>query len=187
MPRTSWGVRAPSPCGEAEEEPWLYVAESGVRAGEAADCDSASHPPTPCTDRSSTRLSRGTTFVSGDAPGADMAVTVGHPSLFTAWRGRPVHRESLAPAEPGLGVGHLRGRALKGRLFFSGARGPAQELIPLVQVVVHEVGNSLERLYLQERLHLIAIREGLDPRRARPPRRRAPVADRDPLAAPGAC
>jgi signal transduction histidine kinase len=143
---------------EADEEPWVYVAESGARAGDAAEAITRYAPAllTPLIDPAL----EGTTFVSADAPGADMAVTVWHPSLFTAWRGRPVHRE-LGPrlVEPGLASAPFEVEHLKGRIFFSGAGGAAPELVPLVQVVVHEVGNSLERLYLQERLHQIAIRE----------------------------
>ena len=48
---------------------------------------------------------------------------------------------------------------LKGRTFFSGLTSVTPELIPLVEVVAHEVGNSLERLHLHDRLQQIAIRE----------------------------
>jgi len=143
---------------EADEEPWVYVAESGAPAGDSAEAITGYAPAllTPLVDPAL----EGTTFVSADAPGADMAVTVWHPSLFTAWQGRPVHRE-LGPrlVEPGLASAPFEVEHLKGRIFFSGAGSAAPELIPLVQVVVHEAGNSLERLYLQERLHQIAIRE----------------------------
>jgi len=142
---------------EAEEEPWVYVAGSGVHAADAeAIARCAPALLTPLVDPAL----EGTTFVSADAPGADMAVTVWHPSLFTAWRGRPVHPElGRRLVGPGLASAPFEVEHLKGRIFFSGEGSAAPELIPLVQVVVHEVGNSLERLYLQEHLHQIAIRE----------------------------
>jgi len=143
---------------EAEEEPWVYIAESGVHPTGAAEAV-AKYPPTLLAPLVHPAL-EGTTFVSADALGADMAVTVRHASLLSAWRGMPVHR-GLAPrlVEPGLASATFEVEHLKGRMFFSGARSATPELIPLVDVVVHEVGNSLERLYLQERLQQIAIRE----------------------------
>jgi signal transduction histidine kinase len=143
---------------EAEEEPWVYVAESGVRPADAPEAI-AKYPPTLLAPLVDPAL-EGTTFVSADAPGADMDLRVWRASVLTAWRGRPVHRE-LAPrlVEPGLASATFAVEHLKGRMFFSGAGSATPDLIPLVEVVVHEVGNSLERLYLQERRHQIAIRE----------------------------
>jgi signal transduction histidine kinase len=143
---------------EAEEEPWVYVAESGIYAADAAQAI-ARYPPTLLAPLVDPAL-EGATFVSADTPGADIALTVWRASVLTAWRGSPVHRE-LAPrlVEPGLASATFAVEHLKGRMFFSGARSATPELIPLVEVVVHEAGNSLERLYLQERLHQIAIRE----------------------------
>jgi signal transduction histidine kinase len=48
---------------------------------------------------------------------------------------------------------------LTGRVFFNGVDNVSPSLIPLVEVVAREVGNSLERLHLHERLQQIAIRE----------------------------
>jgi signal transduction histidine kinase len=143
---------------EAEEEPWVYIADSGMPSAGAADAI-ARYPPSLLAPLVNSAL-EGTTFVSPDPLGDDMAVTMWHPSLLTAWRGMPVHRE-LAPrlGARGLASAAFEVEHLKGRMFFSGAAGATPELIPLVEVVVHEAGNSLERLYLQERLHQIAIRE----------------------------
>jgi signal transduction histidine kinase len=143
---------------EAEEEPWLYVAEFGRSTPTGADAITR-YPPSllrPVVDPAL----EGTTFVSPDALGDGMALTVRHPSVHTEWRGMPVHRE-LAPRLGGRGLASAAFEVehLKGRMFFSGSAGATPELIPLVEVVVHEAGNSLERLYLQERLHQIAIRE----------------------------
>src|SRR6185503_12314029 len=47
----------------------------------------------------------------------------------------------------------------EGRVFFSGLSSVAPDVIPLVEVVAREVGNSLEQLYGHDRLQQLAIRE----------------------------
>jgi signal transduction histidine kinase len=143
---------------EAEEEPWVYVAQSAGHATATAE-GVARYPPASLAPLVDPAL-EATTFVSADAVGADMAVTVSRAGQFTPWRGSAVHQELAARLrEPGLASAAFEVEHLKGRLFFSGPTSATPDLIPLVEVVVHEVGNSLERLYLQERLHQIAIRE----------------------------
>jgi signal transduction histidine kinase len=63
-----------------------------------------------------------------------------------------LHGRGLASAP--FEVEHLRGR-----MFFSGIDVVTHEDIPLVEVVAREVGNSIERLHLHDRLQQIAIRE----------------------------
>lgn len=143
---------------ETEEEPWVYVADSAGDPARAPDAV-ARYPPTLLAPVVPPAL-EGSSFVSLDPIGDDMAVTMGHPGLLTEWRGMPVHRElATRLGDRGLASAAFEVEHLKGRMFFSGAAGATAELIPLVEVVVHEAGNSLERLYLQERLHHIAIRE----------------------------
>jgi signal transduction histidine kinase len=143
---------------EADEEPWVYVAESGVHPAAAAET-LARYPPTLLAPLVHPAL-EGATFVSADAPGAEMAVTMRQGSLLAAWRGMPVHRDLASRlVERGLASATFEVEHLKGRMFFSGTVSATPELIPLVEVVVHEVGNSLERLYLHERLQQVAIRE----------------------------
>src|SRR5262249_6930056 len=48
---------------------------------------------------------------------------------------------------------------LAGRVFFLGIALPSPDLIPLVEVVAREVGNSLEHLYIHHRLQQVAVRE----------------------------
>ena len=46
-----------------------------------------------------------------------------------------------------------------GRVFFVGITMPTPDIIPLVEVVAREVGNSLEHLYIHHRFQQVAVRE----------------------------
>ena len=48
---------------------------------------------------------------------------------------------------------------LTGRVFFSGIPLVTRDLMPLVELVAREVGNSLDQAHLQERSQQLAIRE----------------------------
>jgi signal transduction histidine kinase len=48
---------------------------------------------------------------------------------------------------------------LAGRVFFVGTPAPGPDLIPLAQIVAREVGNSLEQLYIHDRMQQVAVRE----------------------------
>ena len=48
---------------------------------------------------------------------------------------------------------------LAGRVYFIGLASPSPDVIPLIEVVAREVGNSLEHLYTQQRLQQVAVRE----------------------------
>ena len=48
---------------------------------------------------------------------------------------------------------------LTGRVFFEGFPEVPRDLMPLIEVVSREVGNSLEQLYLHDRLQQVAVRE----------------------------
>ena len=48
---------------------------------------------------------------------------------------------------------------LRGRVFFIGVAGDGRRTIPLAEVVAREVGNTLEQLYVHDRLQQLAVRE----------------------------
>jgi signal transduction histidine kinase len=48
---------------------------------------------------------------------------------------------------------------LAGRVYFIGIPWPSPDVIPLAEVVAREVGNSLEHLYIHQRLQQVAVRE----------------------------
>jgi signal transduction histidine kinase len=62
--------------------------------------------------------------------------------------------KALGSASAAFALEHLRGR-----VSFSGIPGTPADIIPLAEIVAREVGNSLEQLYLPDRLQQIAIRE----------------------------
>src|SRR5205823_13554386 len=67
----------------------------------------------------------------------------------------PTHYDkALGSASASFALEHLRGR-----VSFSGIPGTPADIVPLADIVAREVGNSLEQLYLHDRLQQIAIRE----------------------------
>jgi signal transduction histidine kinase len=139
---------------EADEEPWVYVVVS------AGPSDTViKHPPTRLTPVVPEMLD-GATLLCSEPLGENSAVTVSLGGAIGTWHGMPVDREIR---EYLIGTGFasapFRVEHLKGRTFFSGLAAVTPELIPLVEVVSREVGNSLEQLYLHDRLQQIAIRE----------------------------
>jgi signal transduction histidine kinase len=76
------------------------------------------------------------------------------------WDGEPVTPAIAAwLAGSGFASAPFEVERLKGRTFFSGLQHTTMELVPLLDVVAHEVGNSLERLHLHDRLQQLALRE----------------------------
>jgi signal transduction histidine kinase len=95
------------------------------------------------------------------------AASTGGPDAVT--RHPPVRREALLeePFDAPTAYDKARGvvsaafalEHLRGRLSFSGIPGTPADIVPLAEIVAREVGNSLEQLYLHDRLQQIAIRE----------------------------
>jgi signal transduction histidine kinase len=95
------------------------------------------------------------------------AASSGEPD--TVMRHSPVRRDDLivGPLDAPTRYDKATGSAsaafalehLRGRLLFSGIPGTPADIIPLAEIVAREVGNSLEQLYLHDRLQQIAIRE----------------------------
>lgn len=95
------------------------------------------------------------------------AASSGGPDAVT--RHPPVRREALVtePFDAPTGYDKTLGAAsaafalehLRGRVSFSGIPGTPADIVPLAEIVAREVGNSLEQLYLHDRLQQIAIRE----------------------------
>lgn len=139
---------------EAEDEPWVYLAMSGT-----GEDGVVKHPPAKLATAVPAELEH-VTFVSTDPIGAQMHVAVSRGGKLTEWRGQPLATE-IASRLHGRGVASapFEVERLSGRMFFSGLGSAALDLAPLVDVVAHEVGNSLERLHLHDRLQQVAVRE----------------------------
>jgi signal transduction histidine kinase len=137
---------------EFDDEPWIYVArysqqDSGLERYSPSELTAI--VPDELADYS---------FVSGSSGGDELEVVVAERG--TTWRGRPAHPHILLSlgtggfASAGFHVEHLKGRA-----FFGGLTEPSPAMMPLVELVARETGNSLDHLYMQERLRQLAVRE----------------------------
>ncbi len=139
---------------EADDEPWIYLASS---AGEQEGI--VKFPPTELPAPVPREL-HDATFVSNDPARDAVTASVSGAGPATTWEG-PLLAGEVSARLSGRGVASapFRLEHLAGRLFCSGLPGAGLEIVPLVNVVAHEVGTSLERLYLHDRLQQVAVRE----------------------------
>ena len=139
---------------EAEDEPWIYVA-----ASDGTDREIVRIPPTELAETMPHAL-RDATFVSNDPIGNSMDAMVSGAGAVTTWRGSVAGAPIMARLRgSGLASAPFEGEHLKGRMFCAGMSDVGPELVPLVEVVAHEVGSSLERLHLHDQLQQVAVRE----------------------------
>jgi signal transduction histidine kinase len=139
---------------EAEDEPWMYLATSAGEAGGVVK-----HPPREGGPAVPAELERAT-FVSADPIGRPMRVVVERDGTTSEWLGDPVSAR-IAGWLQGRGIASapFTAERLSGRLFFSGLTDATAEIVPLLDVVAHEVGNSLERMHLHEEVQQLVVRE----------------------------
>ena len=141
---------------ETEEEPWVYIAASSGSPDALTK-----HAPSELTPAVHEALASATLFGAEALKSRkEVDVTVSRDGTIERWHGAPVHKDI---------VRHLGGRGFasapfavehhEGRVFFSELSSLTPDVIPLVEVVAREVGNSLEQLYGHDRLQQLAIRE----------------------------
>lgn len=139
---------------EAEDEPWVYLATS-----HGGPDGVVKHPPAEVGPGVPPVLAQAT-FVSGDSIGAPMHVVVSRDGSTTDWHGEPVSARILPwLSGDGIASAPFTVERLTGRTFFSGVRNATADLVPLLDVVAREVGNSLERMHLHDELQQLAVRE----------------------------
>ncbi|MEN3338633.1 MAG: hypothetical protein V7647_2309 [Acidobacteriota bacterium] len=139
---------------EADDEPWIYLASS---AGEQEGI--VKFPPTALAVAVPREL-QDAAFVSNDPAADAVHASVSGAGAVTTWEGSLLAPDvSSRLAGRGVASAPFRLEHLTGRLFCSGLSGAGLEIVPLVNVVAHEVGTSLERLYLHDRLQQVAVRE----------------------------
>jgi signal transduction histidine kinase len=139
---------------EADDELWAYLATSAGAEGGVVK-----YPPGEMAPAVPKELEKAT-FVSSDPVGASMHVAVSTAGASSEWRGEPVAAPIAAWLQgAGLASAPFEVERLSGRMFFSGLKDPTLDLVPLLEVVAHEVGNSLERLHLHDRLQRLVVRE----------------------------
>jgi signal transduction histidine kinase len=123
------GATAASAMWEAEDEPWLYIASSTPNAP--------------------------STSASTDAVGI-----VRHSPVELPPPGEPLPPEVARYIGAGPhATAAFKTEHLAGRVCFAGVATSTPDTMAIANVVAREVGNSLDQLYLAERLRELAIRE----------------------------
>jgi hypothetical protein len=126
---------------ETEEEPWFFIAASSGLPEKLTR-----YAPTELTPVVHEELASATLFGTGELK-EDIDVTISRDGSIEQWHGTPVHR-AIARHLGGSGFASapFAVEHHEGRIFFSGLSSVAPDVIPLVEVVAREVGNSLEQL-----------------------------------------
>ena len=119
---------------ESEEEPWVYTASAGPAGETTRRFAPADVAPSIAGD------ANGRTLLLPDASSL-------HPRL----------RELIGDGPIASAV--FRTENLAGRVYFGGLASATSDVIPAVEVVAREIGNSLDHLYVAERMRQVALRE----------------------------
>lgn len=119
---------------ESEEEPWVYTAAVG--------------PDGQTTNR----------FAPADVTPATIQDTDGQTLLLPdASSLHPRLREMISTGP--IASAAFRTENLAGRIFFVGLASVTTDVVPAVEVVAREIGNSLDHLYVAERMRELALRQ----------------------------
>ncbi len=148
------GAAAAVAAWEVSDEPWFYVADSGTSGAGVRQ-----YTPKELDAIVPAGLD-GSAFVTDRTVTGETVLTVSRQGAIGEWRGQAAHPAIAARLiRTGLVSAPFSVEHLSGRLFFNGLADASPGIIPLAEVVSREVGNSLERLHLHDRLQQIAIRE----------------------------
>jgi signal transduction histidine kinase len=139
---------------EAEDEPWVYLADS---ASNVSEIDK--HPPASLTPFVPEAFAAAT-LLTPDRADAEAAVIVSHDGSVSQWRGQWVHAAIASRlAEPGCASAAFRTEHLTGRVFFSGLADVGVDKAPIIDVVAREIGTSFDQVFLGGRMQEVAIGE----------------------------
>lgn len=138
---------------ESDDEPWVYVGTSDDVPAVTKLSPAESIPMI-------SEFLGDTSFVCLDVQ-AEQPVFVSERGVMPEWRGGDVIHLNL---QSRIGVGPMasapfQSEHLSGRVFFPGLPNANPDIIPVVQVVAREVGNSLDQLHLADRLRQVAVQE----------------------------
>ena len=138
---------------ESEDEPWVYVAADGP-SGQV----SARHPPTEVTPIVTPGLETVTTLRPGGPD--DVHVLVHRSGRVVETRETPLHPKlrDLLPGGP-VASAPFTTEHLVGRVYFGGLPAATPDIVPAIDVVAREIGNSLDRLYVAQQMRELALRE----------------------------
>jgi len=96
-------------------------------------------------------------YIASTAPGAVIKEPV---SRLGEWRHDPPHPEIVRLIGDDEGVSAtFDTEYVAGRLYFTGVTERRQDLHPTMSLIAHELGNSIGRLYLTDRMRQIAVHE----------------------------
>jgi len=119
---------------ESEEEPWIYTAMVGPDGQTTHRFAPADVSPVVSPDI------EGRTVLLPDASSL-------HPQL----------RDMISPGP--IASAAFRTENLAGRVYFAGMAAASTDVVPAVEVVAREIGNSLDHLHVAERMRQLALRE----------------------------
>jgi signal transduction histidine kinase len=139
---------------EVSDEPDTFVAAWPDEAGTIEK-----HPPDEIAPFVSPRLEHEVFVAAGPIDAQSTLLVARDGGEVVAADGR-MHEWILARLSGcGLASAPFRTDRLSGRVFFADFTSPVSELVPLTEVLVREIGSSLERLYVANELKEIAARE----------------------------
>jgi signal transduction histidine kinase len=118
---------------ESEEEPWVYAAAVGPEGQTTTRFAPADLTPSITDDTGGTLL----------LPDASSL----HPRLRELISGSPIASAVF------------RTENLAGRIYFAGLASATSDVVPAVGVVAREIGNSLDHLFVAERMRELALRQ----------------------------
>jgi signal transduction histidine kinase len=138
---------------ESEEEPWIYTAA----ADSSTQC-SRRYAPADVTPIVSSELEGATLLLPDGAAGPSVLVKRGDRLIETSGAAfHPRLREHM----PGGSIASaaFRTENLVGRIYFGGLASATGDIVPAVEVVAREIGNSLDHLHVAERMRELALRD----------------------------
>jgi signal transduction histidine kinase len=138
---------------ESEDEPWIYTATTGP-AGDS----SGRHAPADISPIVSPELEGATLLLPAGARGALVLVKRDERLVETSAAALHPRLRELMP-EGQIASAAFRTENLAGRVYFCGLSSATADIVPAVEVVAREIGNSLDHLYVAERMRVLALRD----------------------------
>jgi signal transduction histidine kinase len=138
---------------ESEDEPWVYTATAG-----AAGDSFTRHAPAEITPIASPELESATLLMPRGARAGEVLVKRG--DRLAATSDVPFHPRlrDLLPDGP-IASAAFRTENLGGRVYFCGLSSVNADTAPAAEVVAREIGNSLDHLFVAERMRVLALRD----------------------------
>jgi signal transduction histidine kinase len=138
---------------ESEDEPWIYTATTGPRGDSMMR-----HAPADISPILSPELEATTLLLPAGARGALVLMKHGDRLIETSQAPLHPRLRELMPDGP-IASAAFRTENLAGRVYFCGLASATADIVPAAEVVAREIGNSLDHLYVAERMRVLALRD----------------------------